>query len=122
MILINKSSSNTVVLTLAEKTTIVDAYYLFVFTSDEKNTIKKLIPTDISPNKIRYNEFTIVEPADVSLTAGTWKYEIYEQDNNTNTDTAGLNLVENGRVDVVGSSTEVPQFDYNKPNIKVFNG
>lgn len=122
MILINKSSSNTVVLTLAEKTTITDAYYLFVFTSDEKNTVKKIIPTDISPNKIRYNEFTIVEPTDISLTAGTWKYEIYEQDNDTNTDTTGLNLVENGRVDVVGSSTEVPQFDYNKPNIKVFNG
>jgi hypothetical protein len=122
MILINKGTSNTVILTLSEKTTITNPYYLFVFTSDEKNTVKKLIPTDISINKIRYNEFVIVEPSHVSLTAGTWKYEIYEQASSTNTNITGLNLVENGRVDVVGSSTDVPQFDYNKPNIKVFNG
>lgn len=122
MILINKGASNTVILTLSEKTTITNPYYLFVFTSDEKNTVKKLIPTDISINKLRYNEFVIVEPTNVSLTAGTWKYEIYEQASSTNTNTTGLNLVENGRVDVVGSSTDVPQFDYNKPNIKVFNG
>ena len=48
MILINKGASNTVILTLSEKTTITNPYYLFVFTSDEKNTVKKLIPTDIS--------------------------------------------------------------------------
>lgn len=122
MILINKNSTNTVVLTLAEKTTITDAYYLFEFTSDETNEVKYIIPTDISVNKLRYNEFEIIEPTNISMTSGTWKYKIFEQNNNTNTDSTGLNEVECGRVDVVGSATSTPEITYSKNKIAVYNG
>jgi hypothetical protein len=122
MIKIEKNSTNNVVLTLSEKTTLTDAYYLFEFTSDETKDTRYIIPTDISPNKIRYNEFEIIEPNDVSLTVGTWKYRIYEQVSSTNTDTNGLNEVECGRVDVIGSTTSVPSVTFTKTKTPVFNG
>ena len=123
MILINKNSTNTVVLTLAEKTTITNAYYLFEFTSDETNEVKYVIPTDISVNKLRYNEFEITEPTNVSLTSGTWKYRIFEQSSSTNLIVANAtNLVENGKVDVIGTDTVLNEFTGEQKTYKEFNG
>lgn len=122
MIKLEKNSTNTVVLTLSEKTTITNPYYLFEFTSDQTNEVKYIIPTDISVNKIRYNEFEIIEPTNISLTVGTYKYRIFEQNNNSNYDTNGLNEVENGRVDVIGSTTSIPSVSFAKREIPTFNG
>jgi hypothetical protein len=122
VILIEKNKTNNVILTLAEKTTLTNVFYLFEFTSDETNTVKHLIPTDISTNKIRFNEFNIIEPTDISLTKGTWKYRIFEQLSSTNTNTSGLNEVENGRVDVIGEAPSIPQVKNNKRKTPVFNG
>jgi hypothetical protein len=122
MIKIEKNSTNNIVLTLSEKTTLTNAYYLFEFTSDETKDTRYIIPTDISPNKIRYNEFEIIEPTNISLTVGTWKYRIFEQLSSTNTNTNGLNEVECGRVDVIGSTTAIPSVSYKKSKTPVFNG
>ncbi len=120
--LIEKNKTNTVILTLSEKTTLTNAYYLFEFISDETNNKVYFIPTDISPNKVRYNEFTIIEPTNMSLTVGTYKYTIYEQASSSNTNPSGLNVVEIGRVDVIGSTTAIPSVTYNKNKIPTFNG
>ncbi len=122
MIKIEKNKTNSIILTLSEKTTITNAYYLFEFTSDETKETKYIIPTDISINKIRYNEFNIIEPTNVSLTVGTWKYKIYEQVSSTNKNTNGLNEVECGRVDVIGSTTSIPAVTFTKSKTPVFNG
>lgn len=53
------NTSNTVIVTLAEKTTIPDARYLFCAIGKDKNTPKYCLVNDLSINKTRYNEFVI---------------------------------------------------------------
>lgn len=111
MILINQGETNTVAVTLFEKTTIAEAdvHYLFQFTSPDTQTSVYCIPTDTSEFKSRYNLFEIEETdtpdplaGQVSLKpSGQWAYYVYEQESDTNLDPAGLTLVESGicRVD-----------------------
>ena len=62
MININKNSSNTVVLTLTEKSTLLNPHYLFSFTSTtDFNNIVNFIATDTSTYKSRYNTFDIID-------------------------------------------------------------
>lgn len=130
MILINKNSSNEVVLTLSEKTTIVNATYLFEFTNDATKEIKTFIAVDFSNNKERFNIFNIIETSTevpltgrISLTVGDWKYKIYEQTSTTNLIVANSgNLVENGRVDVIGTDTDLNAFSGEQIIYKEFNG
>ena len=88
MILLNQNTTNDVVLTLKELTTISNPYYLFEFISDDTNVAKLFTGADISTNVNRYNEFII------ELTSGTedlldsviklplkgfYKYNVYSQ-------------------------------------------
>ena len=52
MILINKNTTNKVILTLSEKTTLTNAKYLFEVTNDMSNAVKCFIAADISTNKL----------------------------------------------------------------------
>lgn len=121
MILINDSLQKNIVLTLSEKTTIQNAYYLFEFISDETNVVKYLIPTQVMQN-IRYNEFLGSDFSALNLTLGNWKYNVFEQNNNTNLITIGLKLVESGRVDIITTQTVTPKINYSKKIIPTFNG
>lgn len=130
MILINKNSSNECVLTLSEKTTLSNAKYLFEFINDATKENKTFIATDSSTNKERYNLFTIVENTTenllngtVSLSIGDWKYNVYQQTSTTNLNvnlTSGL--VENGKVEVKGSSTALGEFTSEQTTYIEFNG
>lgn len=131
MITINRDAINIVVLTLSEKTTIEDATYLFTFTNDQSNKVKSFIPIDISPNPIRYNRFDIIEDNTEDLENGvvkldqldSWSYTIREQASATNLVVANSgNIVEEGIVIVLDSSTEIPTFTDETTEIKVFNG
>lgn len=105
MIVITKSSANTVVVTLEEKRTITDAKYLFKFVSDQSvSDVYYCIPTDTSLYPERYNKFTITDQnnpvaasGQVDLNLGFYHYYIYEQVSSTNTDPTGLTLVEQGK-------------------------
>lgn len=109
---INKGEvNNNIALSLAEKTTITDAYYLFCFQSDQTKNKYYLIPPDSSTTeqKKRFNNFTITEGVDDPLNgsiilglAGRYHYTIYEQDNNTNLDPTGLTIVERGIMNLKG--------------------
>lgn len=100
MILLTKGSTSTLILTLAEKQTITDANFLFVFTSRITNEQVKFVlvtSSDVSTNKTRWNEFSItVNTYFNSHGEGWWLYEIYEQVSTTNTDPTGLDMVESG--------------------------
>lgn len=88
--------------TLNESTTLVNPYYLFVFTNvATKAEYKKIVnsTTDISayPDRINvynYNTITLFATAQ----AGQYSYEVYEQLSSTNTNPSGLNLVECGKM------------------------
>ena len=131
MILINKNTSNTVILTLSEKTTLTNAKYLFEVTNDMSNDIKCFIAADISTNKLRYNEFVFIENVTEDLLNGTfsltlsgfYKYNVYEQVSTTNLDPAlALNLIDKGKLNVVSQLSEYPVYTGNENNTVVYGG
>lgn len=116
MIVINKNSVNTVILTLTEKATITSPTFLFKFTSDITRESVLFICPDVSDYTDRYNKFNITETvlASINLAIGTinlsptgfWKYEIFEQASTTNLlQSATGARVENGKVKVIGTET-----------------
>ena len=107
MIVVNQGVENTVDLTLSEKATLENPFFLFVFKSDvTKNYVRKVI-ADQSSFRRRYNRFIFTEGADITLApTGYWHYTIYEQSSSTNTDeTLSTGIVERGKLYVIGTAT-----------------
>lgn len=112
------NTSNTVIATLAEKTTILDVRYLFCTKGKDENTYKYCLVTDTSDNKSRYNEFTITltstpVPAngEINLTESDYDYFFYELTqsqaasiNFNNVDLSLYGLVETMRLQVVDNT------------------
>lgn len=129
MILITKNTTNNIILTLAEKTTLTNVVYLFEVINDSSEVVKCFIAEDISPNKYRYNEFDLIENATEDLLNGTfelelsgfYKYNIYEQTSTTNLDpTLATNLIETGKLNVTSTITELEQYDGNQTQTVVY--
>jgi hypothetical protein len=95
-----KGSTVNVICTLSEKQTIAEANYLFIFTNRGTNDVVKFVilnASDISTNKERWNEFSIVvNTYFANYKEGWWRYDIYEQTSSTNVNPAGLGLLESG--------------------------
>ena len=110
MIYIDKGELNTFALTLTEVTTLVDPFYLFVFEGEYNTAVEPIswVGTDTSNWPTRDNLFTLEEGVDVTFIKGQYTYRVYESvdpitiDENTNTE--GLNLIEEGRMVVAGAS------------------
>lgn len=102
MIRLTKGATSTIICTLAEKQTITDANFLFVFTSRMTNEQVKFVlvsAADVSTNKTRWNEFAIVTNTYfLNYAEGWYNYEVYEQESTINTDPTGLTLVEAGEM------------------------
>ncbi len=113
MIEIIQGTSNSVVVTLDEKTTISNPYYLFSFTNVTTGLNKTFIGLDTSCNTERYNFFTVVEPTTVELTdPGQWDYIIYAQTSDSNLDPLNADeTVETGMVKVI-DPTASPDINY----------
>ena len=128
MITINKNTSNTVVLTLTEKCLLVNPYFLFEFKNVSTNTKQYIIPIDNSTQKDRFNQFTIVETASptipqIKLTVGDYEYTIYEQASSSNTNPAGLNVVELGYATCYDLTTVTfAEYQGGTTTNKVYNG
>jgi hypothetical protein len=131
MILINKNSNNTMVMTLTEKSTLTNPYYLFNFVSDVTGVAVNFIAADLSSYTDRYNQFLITETSGTTnFTSGTielsptgqWTYKVYEQTSSTNlnpllaTNTIPLEV---GIVKVKG--TETPYISNNSDNTFIVN-
>jgi len=126
---INKNTVNNCIFTLAEKTTLTPVYYLFEFINTQDDSILTFTCTDISINKLRYNEFNIEETTNQDrLTGkitldllGSYTYNIYEQSSSTNLEVANTGgLVESGRIDVKGTETTDSTFEETR-TIGIFN-
>lgn len=81
------------VMTLTERSTLTNPYYLFNFTSDVTGDSVNFIATDLSNYTDRYNKFLITETSGTTdYTSGTielsptgqWSYKVYEQSSSTN--------------------------------------
>jgi hypothetical protein len=107
MIRLTKGQTQNIILTLTEKQLLTNPNYLFVFTNRSANTEVKFVKlnnTDISEYKDRYNEFSIVTNTNFSTSLnGQYDYDIYEQTSTSNLNPAGLNLLESGIMELVGT-------------------
>jgi len=117
MIRLTKGQTQNIILTLTEKQLLTNPNYLFIFTNRSANTevkFVKLNATDISAYKDRYNEFSIVvNTYFASSLNGQYDYEIYEQTSTTNTNPAGLNMVESGIMELVGTTLTYAEYNTN---------
>ena len=97
MLVIEKAESKNWYLTLTEKVTIANPYFLFAFTHRLTNEVTTVILSDISTHPIRYNEFAVVEGSTFTLDAGEFEYQVYAQTSPSNLSPALANeLVESG--------------------------
>ena len=107
MIRLTKGATQNIILTLTEKELLTNPNYLFVFTNRSANTEVKFVRlnnTDLSQYKDRYNEFSIVTNTNFSTALnGQYDYDIYEQTSTSNLNPAGLNLLESGIMELVGT-------------------
>jgi hypothetical protein len=90
MIYVNKNTTNTLVLTLTEKSQIQAPSYLFKFVDDSTKTEKLFNMADTSPYARRYNLFQLTETPNENLSAGQvelnygfGRYKVYESVNPT---------------------------------------
>ena len=115
MIRLTKGATQNIILTLTEKELLTNPNYLFVFTNRSANTEVKFVSlnnTDISQYKDRYNEFSIVTNTNFATALnGQYDYDIYEQTSTSNLNPAGLNLLESGIMELVGTP-----FNLRKPS------
>jgi hypothetical protein len=110
MIYLDKGEVNTFVLTLTESATLTTPFWLFEFENEFNTEAQPIywVGVDTSPYTYRYNLFTLEEGVDLTLIIGQYTYKVYESltpiivDPNTNTN--GLNLVEEGRMVVNGDA------------------
>lgn len=120
MILIQKGESNELIVTLQEKTTLVDPVYLFSFTHKISETQKTFILSDTSEYPVRYNQFTFTEGSSLAKTLeeGVHYYEIYAQESLTNLDPALADEeVERGIARVDGTPDEGTEYEFEDTNI-----
>ena len=97
MLVIEKAESKNWYLTLTEKPTMANPYFLFAFTHRLTNEVTTVILSDISTHKERYNEFAVVEGSTFTLDAGEFEYQVYAQTSPSNLSPALANeLVESG--------------------------
>tara|TARA_R110001632_G_scaffold225288_1_gene358189 strand:+ start:531 stop:935 length:405 start_codon:yes stop_codon:yes gene_type:complete len=133
MILLRQDTQNTVIVTLKEKTTLSEPYYLFEFVCDNTKEITYFTGVDLSTNKTRFNEFLIElttgieDRLDSILNMplnGFYSYNIYSQVSATNLDINNITeIVESGKVSVEGETLPIKTtyVDGQKTKI-VYNG
>jgi hypothetical protein len=117
MIRITKGTSQSVYLTLTEKTTLTNPYFLFEFISNDTGNKTYVTCNDFSDNTERFNRFTFSSSLGVGATAGgfdldggTYDYQIWETQyaNNLIVGSA-TGIVEIGLMQVVGTLSSTDQ-------------
>lgn len=98
MLVFTKGTDGEIVVTLNEKRTLTDGYYLFVFENiTTRDQYKKVFAfsEDESSYTTRYNQFTILSSVFNLALPGEYSYTVYESPTST-TDPTGLTEVERG--------------------------
>lgn len=108
-IVIEKNKVNNLVVTINERVTLSDPFFLIKLISKFNSSQERIFYVDnISNNKIRYDEFVVEEKqnpdyssGEVDLFTGEWKYIIYETEfNDFDLDKVG-NMLETGLLIVI---------------------
>ncbi len=124
MLTINKAEENELIVTLTEKSVLVDPYYLFVFEHQTTHKVNAFIMADESDYPVRYNQFTFTEGSNAAKTfdIGTHYYKVYEQESSSNIDPdLAYDEVERGIAWVTDGTTE-PESFITTQEIKQFEG
>ena len=129
MLVINKNSNNTLILTLTEKVTIASPTFLFKLTNDLTRESVLFLSANLSAYKDRYDKFLITETSGtinassgvINLNpTGYWKYQIFEQASTSNLlESATGSMVENGKIKVIGTDTT---FTVYNPTTRKYKG
>jgi hypothetical protein len=124
LLLTQGKTDDQIVVTLTEKATLTDPYYLFVF---EHFTTKEIVRFVAGPDQslypARFNAFAInTASLFANASVGQWSYKVYEQASAVNTDEAGLNEVENGRMRLDKSGNFSYQQYEPSTNYKAYGG
>ena len=122
-----KNSTNNVVVTLTENSTVTNPIYLFMFTNQTSNVPYYFIGTDTSSYKTRYNKFSIIEKVSANTLNGEvtlgfngyYNYTVYQTSlaNTSGLTTAAdavtfiTKTVEVGVVDVVLDAQTTTEYD-----------
>ena len=122
-----KNSTNNVVVTLTENSTVTNPIYLFLFTNQTSNVPYYFIGTDTSAYKTRYNKFSIIEKVSANTLNGEvtlgfngyYNYTVYQTSlaNTSGLTTAAdavpfiTKTVEVGVVDVVLDAQTTTEYD-----------
>jgi hypothetical protein len=120
MIVIEKNSYNLIALTLSEKSTVVNPYYLFVF-NNEANGMEKIFTCPHITSNQRYQSFEILEtPAENLLNGSIYltgnsaqlTYKIYESEFPFSANTLSISattgvILEKGRVQLNGIDNNI---------------
>jgi hypothetical protein len=125
MLKLIKGQTSTIICTLTEKQTILDANYLFVFKNRSTNDVVSFVlvnGADISTNRERWNEFqVVVNNYFENENEGWYSYDVYEQESTTNTNTTGLNKIESGLM-FLDDNTSVSYTQYSQNvNFKMYD-
>lgn len=103
------------VVTLNERKTLTNPYYLFVFQNIQTRVDYPVVinsTSDLSAYPDRFNEFQInVVTVFGTVNTGDYNYSAYEQASNSNTDPTGLNLLENGKMKMRTTETAVDAYE-----------
>lgn len=114
MIRLTIGNTQSIILTLTEKQLLTNPNYLFVYTNRSANTTISFVVlnnADVSLFKDRYNKFTVVTNDNfANALTGQYDYEIYEQASTTNLDPTGLNMLESGIMELVGTAFSYTNF------------
>lgn len=114
MIRLTKGQTQSVILTLTEKELLTNPNYLFVFTNRSANTTVSFVllnASDISLYKDRFNEFSITTNTHFNTALnGQYDYQIYEQASTSNLNPSGLNELESGIMDLVGTAISYTEY------------
>ena len=95
MLRLARATVNTIVVTVEEKRTLDDPYWLFHFKNETTGNDYYCIASNISTQKKRYDLFEITETdsspdnenGEITLTeTGQYTYKVYEQESSTNLD------------------------------------
>lgn len=107
------TASQPMVVTLYEKQTLTNPYYIFRFVKQVTNEEKIFRAADTSSYTERYNKFLIelnttedLTQGVVNLGEGQWQYEVYES-STTTLSVQGLNKLENGICIVTDSTADI---------------
>lgn len=117
-------------MTLTEKATLTNPYWLFEFISNDTGNRTYVLASDYSGNTDRYNVFTFSEGSGstasggFTLIAGTYDYQVWESQYNSFDTASASNIVEIGLMQIVGTiSNYDPQYDETDDDTEfVYNG